>query len=93
MNFGQRYLELATSYTKNSETGQVTMHVSQMPPNPNVFVPGPAMIYLVVDGVPSIGKVGSDVLIHICIFSPIVKKRVSFRPLLYTQIAFVETKN
>ncbi|WWD22747.1 hypothetical protein CI109_107240 [Kwoniella shandongensis] len=56
INFGQRYLELATTYTKNAQTGEVTIHASQMPPNSNVFQPGPAMIFLVVDGVPSEGK-------------------------------------
>jgi len=56
MNFGQRYLELATSYTQDQTSGQVTMHVSQMPPNPNIFAPGNALIFLVVDGIPSIGQ-------------------------------------
>ncbi|WVR03155.1 hypothetical protein IAU60_000145 [Kwoniella sp. DSM 27419] len=56
INFGQRYLELATSYTKNSDSGEVTLHVAQMPPNANIFQPGPAMIFLVVDGVASQGK-------------------------------------
>ena len=56
MNMGQRYLELLTSYTKAEDTGEVTMHVSQMPPNANIFQPGPAMIFLVVDGIPSFGK-------------------------------------
>lgn len=56
MNMGQRYLELATSYTQMQETGEITMHVSQMPPNANIFQPGPAMIFLVENGVPSIGK-------------------------------------
>lgn len=61
MNFGQRYLELATSYTQDQSTGNVTLHVAQMPPNANIFQPGPAMIFLVVDGVPSEGEV-SDAL-------------------------------
>ncbi|WWC57666.1 uncharacterized protein I303_100200 [Kwoniella dejecticola CBS 10117] len=56
INFGQRYLELETSYTKNSDSGEVTLHVSQMPPNANIFQPGPAMIFLTVDGVASQGK-------------------------------------
>lgn len=56
MNMGQRYLELATSYTKQEDTGSVTLHVSQMPPNANIFQPGPAMIFLVENGIPSIGK-------------------------------------
>jgi hypothetical protein len=57
MNFGQRYLELATSYVQDSSTGLVTLNVAQMPPNANLVVPGPAMIFLVVDGIPSIGQV------------------------------------
>ncbi|WRT63285.1 uncharacterized protein IL334_000189 [Kwoniella shivajii] len=56
INFGQRYLELETSYTKNSDSGEITLHVSQMPPNSNIFQPGPAMIFLTVDGVASQGK-------------------------------------
>ena len=57
MNFGQRYLELSTAFTKASDTGLVTLYVSQMPPNSNIFQPGPAMIFLVVDGIPSEGQV------------------------------------
>jgi hypothetical protein len=58
MNFGQRYLELATSYTQDSTSNITILHVAQMPPNANLVVPGPAMIFLVVDGIPSIGQVG-----------------------------------
>lgn len=57
MNMGQRFLELATSYTKMEATGEITMHISQMPPNANIFQPGPAMIFFVENGIPSIGKV------------------------------------
>jgi hypothetical protein len=57
MNFGQRYLELGATYTLMKDTNEVTMHVSQMPANANIFQPGPAMIFLVVDGVPSTGQV------------------------------------
>ena len=56
MNFGQRYLELSTSFTSDQTTGQVTVHASQMPTNANIFQPGPALIFLVVDGIPSIGQ-------------------------------------
>lgn len=56
INMGQRYLELATSYTKTEDTNEITVHVSQMPPNANIFQPGPAMIFLVENGVPSTGK-------------------------------------
>lgn len=33
-----------------------TLHVSQLPPNPNLFAPGPALAFVVVDQVPSEGK-------------------------------------
>jgi hypothetical protein len=56
MNFGQRYLELGVSFTQYQQTGDVTLHVGQMPPNANIFQPGPAMLFLVVDGIPSTGQ-------------------------------------
>jgi Galactose oxidase-like, Early set domain len=52
---GQRYIELATTYTINLD-GSATLHVSQLPPNPAIFPPGPAMIHVVVNGIPSVGK-------------------------------------
>ena len=57
VNFGQRYLELNSTYTANQD-GSVggTLHVSNMPPNSNIFQPGPAMAFLVVNGVPSHGQ-------------------------------------
>lgn len=64
LNMGQRYLELQTSYTINLDR-TVTLHVSQLPPNPNILAPGPAVIHIVVAGVPSVGKiimVGSGVI-------------------------------
>ncbi|KAL7423524.1 hypothetical protein Q5752_001104 [Cryptotrichosporon argae] len=53
--FGQRYLELETSYTIDPATGNTTLHVSQMPgnPGPTLFQPGPAMFFIVINGVPS----------------------------------------
>jgi hypothetical protein len=56
MNFGQRYLELGTTFTLQKETNEVELHVAQMPPNANIFQPGPAMAFLVVDGIPSTGQ-------------------------------------
>ncbi|TYJ51663.1 hypothetical protein B9479_007751 [Cryptococcus floricola] len=58
MGFGQRMLELETSYTIDKNTGNTTLHVSQLPgdPGPTIFQPGPAMIFIVVDGVPSVGE-------------------------------------
>ncbi|PWN50083.1 putative glyoxaloxidase 3 [Violaceomyces palustris] len=57
VNFGQRFLELNSTYTVNQD-GSVggTLHVSNMPPNPNIFQPGPAMLFLVVNGIPSKGR-------------------------------------
>lgn len=52
MNMGQRHVELATSFTTNDD-GSATLHMSQLPPNPAILVPGPAMLFIVVNGVPS----------------------------------------
>lgn len=55
MNMGQRFLALNSTYSVNSD-GSAVLHVSQMPPNPAIFVPGPALIFVVVNGVPSTGQ-------------------------------------
>ncbi|BGP44159.1 hypothetical protein JCM10449v2_008223 [Rhodotorula kratochvilovae] len=55
MQMGQRFVGLDTSYTGYAN-GSATIHVSQLPPNPSLLAPGPAMLFVVVDGVPSIGK-------------------------------------
>ncbi|GAA6063549.1 hypothetical protein JCM10212_002661 [Sporobolomyces blumeae] len=55
MNMGQRFLQLNSTFTANSD-GSATLHVSQMPPNPAIFVPGPALLFVVVNGVPSTGQ-------------------------------------
>jgi hypothetical protein len=57
MNFGQRYLELETTYIKDEDKNDITLNVAQMPPNANIFQPGPAYIFLVVDGIPSQGEI------------------------------------
>ena len=51
---GQRYLQLNNTYTVNSD-GSYVLHVAQAPPNPNLFQPGPALLFVVVDGIPSNG--------------------------------------
>ena len=38
-----------------ADDGAITLTVAQLPPNANLFTPGPALIFLVVDGVPSVG--------------------------------------
>lgn len=56
MSMGQRFLELSTSYTIDPDNNRTTLHVSQMPPNAALFQPGPVMLFLVLDGVPSWGE-------------------------------------
>lgn len=51
---GQRYVQLESTYTGYSNTTAI-LHVSQVPPNPAILAPGPAFIFVVVNGVPSIG--------------------------------------
>jgi len=54
MNMGQRFVQLDSSYTGNTD-GSGVLHVSQLPPNPAILAPGPAWIFVVVNGVPSVG--------------------------------------
>lgn len=56
--FNQRFLQLNSTYTIDMNTNQATLHVSQMPgeSGPYIFQPGPAMIFLVINGVPSEGE-------------------------------------
>jgi len=55
MNMGQRFLQLNNTYTVN-KNGSITLHVAQLPPNPNLFQPGPALLYVCINGIPSTGK-------------------------------------
>ncbi|KAF9004572.1 copper radical oxidase [Cyathus striatus] len=54
MNMGQRLMQLNNTYTVQSN-GSIVLHVAQLPPNPNLYQPGPAFLYVVVNGVPSNG--------------------------------------
>jgi hypothetical protein len=54
MNMGQRYLQLNSTYSVNDD-GSIVLHTSQAPPNANLFTPGPALLFVVVNGVPSNG--------------------------------------
>ncbi|KAH7098653.1 hypothetical protein BKA62DRAFT_810528 [Auriculariales sp. MPI-PUGE-AT-0066] len=40
---------------KVAEVGKITLTVSQLPPNANLFTPGPYIIFVIVDSVPSVG--------------------------------------
>ncbi|KAH9914171.1 glyoxal oxidase N-terminus-domain-containing protein [Epithele typhae] len=52
MNMGQRVMQLNNTYTVNSD-GSITLHVSQLPPNPNLFQPGPTLMFVTMSGIPS----------------------------------------
>lgn len=52
---GQRYVELESTYTGNAD-GTGVLSVSQLPPNPAIIAPGPALIFVSVNGVPSLGQ-------------------------------------
>lgn len=54
MNMGQRFLQLNNTYTVNDD-GTIVLHCSQMPPNPNLFQPGPALLFVNVNDIPSNG--------------------------------------
>jgi hypothetical protein len=61
---GQRYVQLENTYTGFNNNTAV-LHVSQVPPNPAILAPGPAFIFVVVNGVPSVGRqvmIGSGIL-------------------------------
>ena len=55
MNMGQRLLQLNNTYTVNSD-GSIILHVAPVPPNPNLFQPGPAFMFVNVLGIPSNGS-------------------------------------
>lgn len=54
MNMGQRFLQLNNTYTVNSN-GSYILHVSQVPPNANLLTPGPCLMFVVINGIPSNG--------------------------------------
>ncbi len=51
---GQRYVQLENTYT-GYDNNTATLHVRQVPPNPAILAPGPAFIFVLVKGIPSIG--------------------------------------
>jgi hypothetical protein len=54
MNMGMRMVQLNSTWTLNSD-GSAVIHSAQMPPNPSIMAPGPALLYVTVNGVPSVG--------------------------------------
>lgn len=55
MNMGQRLMQLNNTFTVNKD-GTITLHVAQLPPNPNLFQPGPALMFVTIQGIPSNGS-------------------------------------
>ena len=51
---GQRMVVLESTYT-GYENNTGILHVSQLPPNPAILAPGPAILFVVVKGIPSVG--------------------------------------
>jgi hypothetical protein len=58
IGFGQKMLQLESTYTVDQQTNKTTIHVSQLPgtPGPTLFQPGSAMIFVVTNGIPSEGE-------------------------------------
>jgi hypothetical protein len=54
MNIGQRFLQLNNTYSVSSD-GSIVLHTSQMPPTPEIFQPGPAWVFVTINGIPSNG--------------------------------------
>ena len=54
MNMGQRIMQLNNTYTVQSN-GTIILHTAQLPPNANLFQPGPAFVFVTINGIPSNG--------------------------------------
>ncbi|KAI9509598.1 glyoxal oxidase [Russula earlei] len=54
MNMGQRSMQLNNTFTVNAD-GTILLHTAQLPPNPNLFQPGPAFLWVTIAGIPSNG--------------------------------------
>ena len=53
-NMGQGHVQLNNTYSVNDDESYV-LYVSQVLPNANLLTPGPALLFVVVNGVPSNG--------------------------------------
>jgi hypothetical protein len=54
MNMGQRLLQLNSTYTVNID-GSYILHTSQVPPNPALLTPGPVLVFVLINVIPSNG--------------------------------------
>jgi hypothetical protein len=54
MNMGQRIMQLNNTFTVQ-DNGTVVLHTAQPPPSPTLFQPGPAFLFVTINGIPSNG--------------------------------------
>ena len=54
MNMGQRIMQLNNTFTVQNN-GTIILHTAQLPPSPNLFQPGPAFLFVTINGIPSNG--------------------------------------
>ncbi|KAH9973673.1 glyoxal oxidase [Lactifluus volemus] len=54
MNMGQRILQLNNTFTVR-DNGTIILHTAQLPPVPSLFQPGPAFLFVTINGIPSNG--------------------------------------
>jgi hypothetical protein len=54
MNMGQRIMQLNNTFTVQSN-GTITLHTAQLPPFATLFQPGPAFLFVTINGIPSNG--------------------------------------
>lgn len=54
MNMGQRIMQLNNTFTVQDD-GTIVLHTAQLPPFPNLFQPGPAFLFVTINGIPSNG--------------------------------------
>jgi hypothetical protein len=47
-------MQLNNTYTVQSD-GTIIIHTAQLPPYPNLFQPGPALLFVTINGIPSNG--------------------------------------
>jgi len=54
MNMGQRIMQLNNTFTVQDD-GTIILHTAQLPPSPSIFQPGPAFLFVTINGIPSNG--------------------------------------
>jgi Domain of unknown function (DUF1929) len=54
MNMGQRFMQLNNTFTVQND-GSIILHCAQAYPNPNLLQPGPALLFVTINDIPSNG--------------------------------------